>query len=485
MHAAPKQAGQAAEILHGLSGGLIASALLLAGGAAVGVLIGRLPLLMTITLFAAVPALLLTFFRPDLALTLLFCSIVLLTDGTAEPFADYFILPDPDIVQGLPSASITFLLALFGITMARTLFLEKRSLPVSLRGLVIYSVILILSLLASLLKGNDRILLRVDFMNMLFPVFCFYLCVTILNSRKRIEHLLTAMLTVASLKACILSVYYLAGRGWHYGTSRTATMDSADLLVYITLILIVFYLLVRMKIQGLRAVLAAAACLPMLFVVIFSYRRAQWVGLVLSMGLMYLGGEKSVRRRIAVALTITLCTAAAGATMAGLGAGKAAVIAEHFSSIFDKNQSSNRYHLLESQQVLRDLSRSPLLGLGLGSHHSPLGLYEKDLVPTNVVHNTFLYVWMKTGLPGLVFFLWAAFLYGRNILRVRKQCLQNEWDLLLPLAASSGLWLAMFLTGPVPWYYHQTFLLALFAAMGATLIQQAVMNARKQPESLA
>jgi len=462
---------------------LLTPAVLLGTGIVVGVLSSKMPLLLTVTAFGGMLAFWLTCLRPDLALTLFFCGVVMLTDGVPEGSADYFSIPDMDIVQGLPSALTTFLLFLFCVVMVRTVFFEKRSLPVSPAWLGVYMGILLLALLTGIFRDGDRVLLRRDFMNMFFPVLCFYLCTTLLNSRKRIERLLTALLVVAALKAVILAAFYLAGRGWPYGGYRVATLDSSDLLVFITLALIVVHLLVRGDISGFRATAAVAASAPLLFVILFAFRRSQWGGMILSMGLLYLGAEKMVRRRIAILLVLALCAAGAVAVATGLSEEKAARITSRFTSIFDKKQSSNQYHLLESQQVLRDLSKSPLSGLGLGSRHSPLGIYEEDTVPTNVVHNTFLYIWMKIGLPGLAFFIWAAVLYGNRILRFRKHHLHDKaWGLLLPLAASSGVWLTSFLTGPVPWYFHETFLLALFAAMGTSLVLQTDSGLKPQPE---
>lgn len=461
--------------LRAISRSLFTPVALLIVGITVGSLTCKLPLMLTATAFTGVLALWLTFLRPDMALTLFFCGIVMTTDSAPSSGGDFFAIPDMDIIQGLPSALSTFFLMLFCITMVRTLFFEKRRLPVSPVGLGVYIVILILALATGLFGSGDRELLRVDFMGMLFPVLCFYLCLTILNSRERIVRMLIILLAVSALKALILAGFYLAGHGWPYEpTYRIATMDSADLLAFITLVLIATHLLARRDIRGFKGGLVSAACLPMIFVIIFAYRRAQWIGLIFSLGLLYLGAEKLVRRRISVVLAIALCAALASAVLTGLGEEKGNLIGSRIASMFDKNQHSNVHHLLESQQVLRDLSRSPLLGMGLGGHHGSLPGYN---IPTNIVHNTFLYIWMKMGLPGLAFFIWMAILYGRQILRVRKTHPQDDvWGLLLPLAASSGLWLAMFLTGPTPWYFHQTFLLALFAAMGVALILQAEPN---------
>ncbi len=463
---------------------LLTPVALLAGGIAVGALTGRLPLMLTITAFAGGLALLLTVLRPDMALILFFCGTIMMTDAFGLSGKDCFTIPDADIIQGLPSALTIFFLLLFCIAMARTLFFEKRPLPVSLRGLGVYIVILLLALLTGLFRASDPGMIRVDLMKMLFPVLCFYLCITLLNNRERIKRMLMVLLAASALKALILDGFYLAGRGWPYDsmTGRIVTLDSADLLAFITLTLIAVHLLARRDIRGFQAGLVGAACIPMIFAIIFSYRRAQWAGMALSMGLLYLGAEQAVRRRIVIVVVIVLCIGGTVAVANGINKENLVRIGSRIATIFDPNQHSNLHHKLEAQQVMQDISRSPLLGLGFGSQHG--GVAHYDSIPTNVVHNTFLYIWMKLGLPGMVFFLWASFLYGKNILRARKKYLHDEtWGLLLPLAASSGLWLTMFLTSPIPWYLHQTFFKALVAAMVMSLILQADKNAKTQLEA--
>ena len=441
-------------------------------GMITGGLSGLLPLKLTATVFVGVLGLFLSIMRPDVALYLFFAGIVMLTDG-ADETGTYFALRDADIVKGLPSALTIFFLLLIIMVAARQTLLEKQRLPFSMRVFGVYAAILLLALLTGLLGNTDQKYLRIDFTGMLFPILCFHLCIILLNSRERIHRILIALLVVAALKATLLCGAYFAGYGWPYATYRVVTTDSADLLVFITLGLVALYLLLRKEIRGLRAFFVGAACMPMLLAVVFSFRRAQWVGTIFALGLLYQGATKPIRRKIVILLLIGLCVAGSIVGWVAQNSEKnAPSFIARITSIFDKNQDSNAYHILEAKQVLHDLAQSPVLGLGLGSRHSPLGLYDEDRVPVNIVHNTFLYIWMKLGLPGLVFFLWAAFVYARVILRARKTGTQDgDGRLILPLAASSGVWLAMFLTGPTPWYFHQTFLIALFAAMTVSLIQ--------------
>jgi glycosyltransferase involved in cell wall biosynthesis/O-antigen ligase len=470
--------------LFAISRRLFTPAALIAAGIVVGVLTGRLPPLLTCIASAGILVALITFAQLDLAFYLFFSGIVMMTDSAPDSADGSFFIPDADVIKGLPSILTTFFLLLFCVTVIRRIFLERIPCPVSLRGFIFYLIILLGAVLTGLFKGGNRELIYFDFMKMLFPVLCFYLCTIFFANQENISSLLTVLLAVSTIKALILSAAYLAGRGWTYQLDDTAayqvtTTDSADLLVFITMLLIAVYLLVRRDITGVRAALVGAACLPLLFVIIFSYRRAQWVGLVFSMGLLFLGASKTVRKRIAILALAALFTGGAMAVMSGISEDKILRIVSRITSVFDPNQSSNRFHRLESQRVLLDIAASPLFGLGLGTNHSQIGhgMDASGAVPTNVVHNTFLYVWMKLGLPGFLFFLWAAWRYARRVLLTCRENPQAvSMGLLLPLAASSGLWLAMFLSSPVPWYLHQTFLIALFAAMGMSLIMQTEQN---------
>lgn len=466
---------------------LCKSAMIILAGIAVGSLVGTLSPLLTGMVFAGALALLLSILRPDLALYLFFCGVVLLTD--AAPFSvDFFALPDIDVGQGLPSAMTLFLLLILGCVLARNLLIEHHPLPVSLRPLAVYFIILLSSLAFSLIYGHNQrqVLIRVDFIHMLMPVVCFYLCITILNTRTRIYRLLAILMVVAFIKAIILAAFFLAGQGWPYASFRIVTLDSADLLVFITLGFVVLHLLLRGDFRGSRALLVAMACIPFLFALIFSYRRAQWGGSLLSMGLLFLGTSYVIRRRIIfislLSLIVSICVVA---LVFSFNQEAVTRISSRFNTIFDPTHPSNLHHALEARQVLIDLSKSPFFGLGLGSQHSGIAGNEYSTVPTNIVHNTFLYVWMKLGLPGLMFYLWAATRYVRKILQFRKtEVHDNGWGLVLPLAASTGLWFAMFLTSLIPWYTHQSCFKALVAAIVISLIHLADRKAQVEPESL-
>jgi len=128
--------------------------------------------------------------------------------------------------------------------------------------------------------------------------------------------------------------------------------------------------------------------------------------------------------------------------------------------------------------------KSPFFGLGLASEHSPvdedLGMWIEDLQPLNIVHNTFIYMWMKTGLLGFLFLMGCGFTYTRGVMRYAKNYRSSEnWPLTTSLGSAIGIWFVMFMTGPVPFYLHQSYLIALFSAMVLSLIR---LDKQKYPE---
>ena len=416
-------------------------------------------------------------YRPEWALDVLFFGVVMTTDAVDGRNADFFAIPDADLIQGLPPLLTSYFLFLFAVYFSHRLIRRRTEKTLSWKPLAVWVAVVALAGLTGLLRGNDPMLLRVDGMNMLFPILCFYLVRQALDTEERATRMLLVVATAAAIKSVILLAYYWAGRGWLYsaveeGSYRIATMDSADLLSMITVLLLIFAGWSCRRFRGGWWVAAVVALLPLALMVVFADRRAQWVGLVLSMLLLLTGLDAPARRRMFGAGGMMLFLLACAVVFSGVADSKLARLGRRSLSILDAQQDSNRYHLLESQQTLRDIARSPVLGLGLGGRHASLGLYDEDEVPDNIVHNAWLYVWMKLGLPGLVFLLWAVGRWVKVYLRYRRETAaaqRSPWA--LALVSSGGLWLAMSLTGPVPWYFHQTYLIALFAGLSLALMQ--------------
>jgi O-antigen ligase len=143
-------------------------------------------------------------------------------------------------------------------------------------------------------------------------------------------------------------------------------------------------------------------------------------------------------------------------------------------SLTDSRQYSNEHHLLESQQALKEIFASPILGLGMGSHHAPLyGIgWAAQNQPTGIVHNTYVLIWMKFGLLGLSLFIWMAAKYASALLTYSKNFASGvSRPIIVATGSLLGLWFVILSTGSALNVRRELFTIALFAAMTLTLIR--------------
>lgn len=425
----------------------------------------------------AVPLLALLVKRPDYGLLLLFGLLVLTTDSPPEDSPGAFAIPDPDIGRGLPQATLTLFLLVGFFFFARRFLLERRRSRVSFKYLIVFALLLGLSAVRGAAAGWERVMIQMDFIKFLLPVLCFYLAVNAFEDRRLRDRMTGLLIATASAKAAVLCLFYFAGRGHLYGDDLIVSLDSADHLLFIMLLLVMGQRALDGRISFQRAVLYALGAAPMLFALVFSFRRGHWVGAVFSAVLWFLLMAVRAKRRAMVAALLAAAVALP-VLWAVLSRDRPAEAAEGLSvlgrirSIFDATQHSNVHHALEAQETLKDILADPIRGLGLGSLHrpvsSPLVDWDESQQPLQVVHNTFLYLWMKMGIGGLLFALWVAgrFIAALAALRRAPDDFRSDG---IAWGASAGLWFAMFLTGPVPFYHHQSFLIALATALVVSL----------------
>jgi hypothetical protein len=421
--------------------------------------------------------------RPELGLYLFFFLVVMLTDSMAQDVKGIFAIRDPKVVQGLPPLLICFFLAMSLLYFFKLYLIDhKRSvIPVRYGGVLM--VILLIATGTGLVRGWDHIDLRVDFMNVIYPHLCFYLCANVLDTRQKIYRMLGVLFLTSVIDACLLDAYYLLGHGWPYsdenaGFERIVTYNATDLMVFIAMIITIYSVSTSGILTGWRRVFAVVGCLPMVFAVLFSFRRGIWVGTIASLAVFYLLRSEADKRRTHARVWVGVVML----TIAILFAGPVASIdtrnplVKRALSLADSRQSSNQHHFLESQQTLKDLlSSNPILGLGLGSTHSPvLGIgWAPEKQPTRIVHNTYLLIWMKLGLPGLLFFVGLGAKYTRVLLRYREGTGSSySGPVIAGTGSLLGLWFVLLLVGPVLPYWYETFTIALFAAMTLLLIWQ-------------
>ncbi len=169
---------------------------------------------------------------------------------------------------------------------------------------------------------------------------------------------------------------------------------------------------------------------------ILTYMRAQWLALVVGLGLVCIILAPIYKRHPAKAAVMIYSTAlllvAAIVIVSGPLSKVSAMpfasgITERFISILTPSQTAESESLqwrdFEIEKALQAIRRQPLTGVGLGNRYRELtayqseasGLWTRNSVAagevsrfTRYVHNSYVAIAVKMGVPGLLVFLWFS-----------------------------------------------------------------------------
>jgi O-antigen ligase len=421
--------------------------------------------------------------RPEYGLYLFFALVIMLTDDAPKGGQGIFAIQDLDVVAGLPPPIVFFLFSMCLIYFFKLYFVEHKNSVITIRPAFVLIVILLIATGTGLWREWSPINIRIDAMHVFFPVLCFYLCVNVLDTRQKIYTMLAIIFLVGVIDASILDTYYLSGHGWPYreeeaGLARIVTQDDTDLMVFVAMIITVYSVSASRMLTGWRRMFALVGCLPMLFAVLFSFRRGTWLGVIAAVIVFYLLSYRFTKRKIVMwvwAGTVILAATLLLALNNMVRLEVAHPFVQRILSITNPKQASNEHHRLEREEVFKEILSSPILGLGLGSVHAPIYSIEwaAEKQPTHIVHNSYLLVWMKLGLPGFLFLLWMLVRYASVLLKYRTSAVSPQAG---PIIAGTGsllgLWCVWMLIGPVMPYWYVTGTIALFAAMTLGLIRE-------------
>jgi O-antigen ligase len=180
---------------------------------------------------------------------------------------------------------------------------------------------------------------------------------------------------------------------------------------------------------------------------ILTYMRAQWVAMIIGIGLALLILIPRFKRGLARAVVIVGCTVMIVAGMI-VGAPLSQVlsstpfvagISDRFGSLFtvsDTSESSSlEWRDYEIEKALQAIRKQPLTGVGLGIRYRELTVFQSEASGqmtrgsvatgavsrfTRYVHNSYVSIAVKMGIPGLLVILWfcaAVLLKGFQVYR--------------------------------------------------------------------
>lgn len=420
--------------------------------------------------------------RPELALSLFAMAVIMLSEYTTAPGSNSFHLPEPE-VPGLPAPTQVAILGMIGIFFAYHVVMRGRGMRLSLGYAAVVLAVVAVGVLNGIRLNNQTSLMRDEVYRFVFPMLLFYLCANVIDTRAKAMLLLKAAFVATLAKSVILNVYYLLGRGVPYQYEDplapkrflAVTYDPADLIAVSLMISVIVLILIYKHRQMLwsQIVIAMLALAPLAFTIVFSHRRAAWIGMAATFGLFFvLAGWRVGRRLIPHVALLGLLAVATWTGMQALGDGPVAGIENverSLASILDKRDSSNLHHAMEAKLVLDELLKRPLLGKGLGSTHARVWRLEWTSQPTHIVHNTWLYLWMKLGLPGVALLAVGSAAFLLKALRHARR--YPERILTMALASNAGHWLMLFLVSPLAYYFRRAFLVAMFVSVTLTLMR--------------
>jgi O-antigen ligase len=229
----------------------------------------------------------------------------------------------------------------------------------------------------------------------------------LLTTKKRIYWLMAAVLALCLFSAGrnlfrYRSAVAIAEVYWQLAASR---QTSNEPLFFVPIVVSMGVFLFSSS----RRTKIAMAVLVSLFSValIVTFSRGYWVATVLAMVLFYVFSPHEVKRRALVYLGLLLGASSLIAVV--FFGGLAKLI---FDSVFGRMATigsvlvdpSIKGRIREAEALVGYIRENPVLGYGLGKYYSFISLFPREM-PTDYVHNAFLFLLFKVGIAGFVSYL--------------------------------------------------------------------------------
>jgi len=443
------------------SGTLLMVAIVLAGIIAWGIL--TFPTVKVLAVGLGMLCIFLAAWKIDVALYCVGFFLVVLqeadtTPGTFFTYLERLNRPNiPSLLEVLFAViAVAFFIRYFIMQEGRYSF-DSMKIPLTL-----FFVFLFIALANGIMDGTDNIFRKEDFKRFLFPVLFFVTAFNILDTREKIMRLLGICFWLILAKTYLANYYYLKGMGFPYGDYKVAFMESGDQTLIMTVFVVGISLLAERKLEWKSWLFMLWGLAPMLFAMMFSYRRNVMLGVILSLCLLLVLSHMDKKIRLLKVFLVTgLCAFSLMILKPVTNSMSTDVFMKtRIMSVFDSSESSNVAHMNEWKVTVEDTVKHPWFGLGLGSVHSQVP--DAGEINQHTVHNALLMLWMKMGLFALLLFIWCFYRYCRFGV---TEALHHRDPLLTGLFATVGLWMVAMNVGPSWYYYRESCLIALVMAI--------------------
>jgi len=379
----------------------------------------------------------------------------------------FFILQGSEEISIIEIAVGSLQFIIFGLWFIKRWFITQKPALEDYTdySLGIFLFICTFSLIPGLILGGDSSLWFRELLRFLSLLLLFPLRDSIKN-KKDIHRLLFVVLFLCLLIALRNLVQYrnavvIAQQFWQFTSARVTTNEP---LLFVPIIISVCIFLFSPS----RKMKIAMAVLIVIFGISLAvtFSRGYWIAAVLGISFMFI--FLPVRIKYRSLLYFGLLTSLAGIIIILFFGDAAKFILESLSERFLTlsnflKDPSIRNRILESEALIKNIRSNPILGSGLGMHYNFNSILPREM-PTTYVHNSFLYLFFKTWIFGLLFF----FIFYIGMIRKGIQAFRTQNDPFLKavLLGVSSCFLAMIpLSLSSPQFYQKDSVLLIGIGM--------------------
>ena len=350
------------------------------------------------------------------------------------------------------------ILSLIGITLFKKNVLERKPLwlPPFTWVVILFLSNLIFSAFYGYANGAS---LRSAFgygeWRILFLTFCLFLVIPmILDNPQKLKKFFTVFFILGVIRCLIGWLTYLQEKSLIHPTLNIPVVfwDSGDNLLLSILIVIAAVQLLLNKKLTTGLIIKVGFIIPMTLAILLSYRRTYWLFLIISLTVVFfLVNTKGRIRYLALMFfggSLTLGLLAVNFSQPGV-----ARLLQRTESFFTIRADTNRFHIYDLYDAMQTISKSPILGVGMGNGFKRIKTLRYgvmgEAVTTDVVHNAYLLLWLKMGFFGMIFFLILMISFFHFNLQSLKT-ISGNFDksiIITGIAVLIGL-LGMFFWGP-------------------------------------
>lgn len=357
------------------------------------------------------------------------------------------------------------------------------------RPLLLFTACVFIGLARGMLSGGDFRAAMFEMRPLLYLTIVYLLTTTLISTRRQQRHLVIAAVAAVTVQS-LLSLDYLRDLdGAQRDALESLTAHGASISANFLFIVMLASLLYR-GVSPVQRIMMVAAAIPVFWVYLVSQRRAAVITLgvaVVLLCILLFWRQRRTFWKVTPALALVLVGYLGAfwnseASIAFPAQAVKTVIAP--DDLTTKDASSDLYRVLENINVHSTIRASPVLGLGFGqAFYRPYRLPDISGFEFNayVPHNSFLWIWIKTGFVGfasMVYVLTRSVTLGSS--RARESA-EGPDAVVTTAAVLFVVMYAIYTYVDVAWGSNNMVLLGVAIAIASSRVPAAGSAARPRP----